>query len=141
MGGCNIHLEHGDAATEPGGGAVYLLVGDADQLADDWREAGVEVVGAEDFGWGKREGSHEDPDGNVIRFGSPRPVPKAALPKARSLDLHGGRSVPRDVRAHSAHGSIERDTTAPLAALMNAERIVSASISFAMLNGLVCQRF
>jgi hypothetical protein len=30
----------------------------------------VEVVGPEDFDYGKREGSLVDPDGNVIRFGS-----------------------------------------------------------------------
>jgi hypothetical protein len=27
--------------------------------------------GAQDFDYGKREGSHTDPDGNLIRFGSP----------------------------------------------------------------------
>jgi hypothetical protein len=44
---------------------------DANQLADDWRQAGIEFVGPEDFDDGKREGSHVDPDGNLIRFGSP----------------------------------------------------------------------
>jgi hypothetical protein len=33
--------------------------------------AGVDVVGPEDYEYGKREGSHADPDGNLIRFGSP----------------------------------------------------------------------
>jgi hypothetical protein len=52
-------------------GAIYLHVDDADQLADDWRRAGVPVVGPADYDYGKREGSHTDPDGNRIRFGSP----------------------------------------------------------------------
>ncbi len=65
-----IHLTGAD--DEPsGGGAIYLHVDDADQVASDWRTAGVEVAGPEDFDYGKREGRHVDPDGNVIRFGSP----------------------------------------------------------------------
>jgi uncharacterized glyoxalase superfamily protein PhnB len=32
---------------------------------------GIEVVGPRDEDYGKREGSITDPDGNVIRFGSP----------------------------------------------------------------------
>ena len=54
-----------------GRGSIYMHVEDADQLADEWRETGVEVTGPEDFDWGKREGRHTDPDGNLIRFGSP----------------------------------------------------------------------
>jgi hypothetical protein len=66
-----IHLAQpaDPAAARPG--AIYLHVDDADQLASDWRRAGVEVVGPQDFDYGKREGSHIDPDGNLIRFGSP----------------------------------------------------------------------
>jgi hypothetical protein len=51
--------------------ALYLLCEDADELADTWRRAGLVVRGPEDFDYGKREGSHNDPDGNLIRFGSP----------------------------------------------------------------------
>jgi catechol 2,3-dioxygenase-like lactoylglutathione lyase family enzyme len=54
-----------------GRGAIYMHVDDADALADEWRGAGVEFVEPTDFDYGKREGSHEDPDGNLIRFGSP----------------------------------------------------------------------
>jgi hypothetical protein len=39
----------------------------------EWRRAGVDVTGPRDYEYGKREGSHVDPDGNVIRFGSPIP--------------------------------------------------------------------
>ena len=45
----------------PGGGLLYLHVDDADE----------EVAEPEDFPWGKHEGTHTDPDGNTIRFGSP----------------------------------------------------------------------
>ena len=66
-----IHLAQADG--RPTAGHVYLHVTDATALADDWRKAGVTVVGPEDFDYGKRECSHTDPDGNVIRFGSPIP--------------------------------------------------------------------
>jgi len=39
--------------------------------AEEWRQAGIEVDGPRDEDYGKREGSITDPDGNVIRFGSP----------------------------------------------------------------------
>lgn len=54
-----------------GGSAIYLHVDDAEDLASQWRTAGVSVIGPEDYDYGKREGSHVDPDGNLIRFGSP----------------------------------------------------------------------
>ena len=54
-----------------GQGSIYMHVDDADAFAAEWRAAGVDLVGPEDFEWGKREGSHKDPDGNLIRFGSP----------------------------------------------------------------------
>jgi len=46
-------------------------VDDADGLAAEWREAGADVRSPEDTPWGKREGVMIDPDGNIIRFGSP----------------------------------------------------------------------
>lgn len=49
----------------------YLWVADADGLAEAWRSAGVEVHSPEDTEWGQHEGAVVDPDGNVIRFGSP----------------------------------------------------------------------
>lgn len=52
-------------------GAAYLFVDDADRLAADWRSAGVEVHSPQDTEWGQHEGAVVDPDGNVIRFGSP----------------------------------------------------------------------
>ena len=51
--------------------AAYLFVENADQVAAEWRSAGVELHPPQDTEWGQREGAVVDPDGNVIRFGSP----------------------------------------------------------------------
>jgi uncharacterized glyoxalase superfamily protein PhnB len=40
-------------------------------VAEEWIQAGIDVVGPRDQDYGKREGSVTDPDGNVIRFGGP----------------------------------------------------------------------
>ncbi len=67
-----IHLAGQGADPERvGGGSIYMHVDDADVLADEWRGAGVDLVEPQDYEYGKREGSHVDPDGNLIRFGSP----------------------------------------------------------------------
>jgi catechol 2,3-dioxygenase-like lactoylglutathione lyase family enzyme len=72
-----LHLGVGpDGAT---GSSAYLWVEDADALAAEWRAAGLEVHGPEDTDWGQHEGAHVDPDGNVLRFGSPLPF-QAARP-------------------------------------------------------------
>jgi uncharacterized glyoxalase superfamily protein PhnB len=52
---------------------LYIHVEDADRLAGAWREAGATVDGPRNEDYGKREGQHIDPDGNLIRFGSPIP--------------------------------------------------------------------
>jgi catechol 2,3-dioxygenase-like lactoylglutathione lyase family enzyme len=65
-----IHLAHSDEPTT-GSGALYIHVDDADRLAADWRAAGLNVIGPDDYDYGKHEGSHRDPDGNLLRFGSP----------------------------------------------------------------------
>ena len=66
-----IHLAGADGETPAGSGSLYIHVDDADRLASDWHDAGVDCVDPQDFDYGKREGSHKDPDGNLIRFGSP----------------------------------------------------------------------
>ena len=52
-------------------GSAYPWVDDADELAAARRAAGVDVHAPEDTEWGQHEGAVVDPDGNVIRFGSP----------------------------------------------------------------------
>ena len=66
-----IHLTRGDDGDIAGGGSLYIHCENADDMADEWRKAGLEVIGPQDESYGKREGSHTDPDGNLIRFGSP----------------------------------------------------------------------
>ncbi|MDQ3385618.1 MAG: VOC family protein [Actinomycetota bacterium] len=53
--------------------AVYLYVDDADELAAAWGAPGIagRLVEPVDTDYGLREGAHVDPDGNLLRFGSP----------------------------------------------------------------------
>jgi predicted enzyme related to lactoylglutathione lyase len=51
--------------------SAYLWVDDADDVAQQWRAAGADVRPPEDTEWGQHEGVLIDPDGNMIRFGSP----------------------------------------------------------------------
>jgi hypothetical protein len=53
-----------------GRGSIYMHVDDADALAEEWRGAGVDFVEPQDYEYGKREGSQEEVDGNLIRLGS-----------------------------------------------------------------------
>jgi hypothetical protein len=54
-------------------GAAYIGVDDADGLHAEWRAAGVGETGdLFDPGFGVWEAAHTDPDGNLLRFGSPR---------------------------------------------------------------------
>jgi predicted enzyme related to lactoylglutathione lyase len=64
-----IHL--GVVATIEGRASAYLFVDDADAVAARWEAAGVDVHPPQDTEWGRHEGAVVDPDGNVIRFGSP----------------------------------------------------------------------
>lgn len=52
--------------------SCYLHVADADALHDEWAAAVTgRLTPPEDTPYGMREGAHVDPDGNVLRFGSP----------------------------------------------------------------------
>lgn len=55
--------------------SVYLYVDDADVLAVEWaaERVGGRLVAPIDTDYGLREGAHVDPDGNLLRFGSPLP--------------------------------------------------------------------
>jgi uncharacterized glyoxalase superfamily protein PhnB len=70
-GGLTVHLTQNDDLDRRATGALYIHVDDADRLAADWRAAGATVEGPRNEDYGKREGRHIDPDGNLIRFGSP----------------------------------------------------------------------
>jgi uncharacterized glyoxalase superfamily protein PhnB len=69
--GIELHLGTVAAHRDHQVSSAYLWVDDADALAAEWRAAGVEVHEPEDTEWGQHEGAVVDPDGNVIRFGSP----------------------------------------------------------------------
>lgn len=66
-----IHLAQAVGEEVPGHGFLYIHCQDADRVAQDWTQVGIDVEGPQDENYGKREGSITDPDGNVIRFGSP----------------------------------------------------------------------
>ncbi len=57
--------------TGPRTSSAHLFVDDADGLAEEWSTGGVDVHQPEDTEWGMHEGAVIDPDGNVLRFGSP----------------------------------------------------------------------
>jgi catechol 2,3-dioxygenase-like lactoylglutathione lyase family enzyme len=72
--GVDLHLdEHPGPDLHPA--TAYLYVRDADALYEEWTRPGVagrtHPVGP--TAYQLREGSHVDPDGNLIRFGSPMP--------------------------------------------------------------------
>jgi catechol 2,3-dioxygenase-like lactoylglutathione lyase family enzyme len=66
-----IQLTQARGSAVPGQGALYIHCQDADRVAAEWRAAGIEVDALRDEDYGRREGATTDPDGNVIRFGSP----------------------------------------------------------------------
>ena len=66
-----IHLTKRKDDIQTGGGSLYIHCESPNQVADEWRKAGLEVTAPKDENYGKREGSHTDSDGNLIRYGSP----------------------------------------------------------------------
>jgi DNA-binding MarR family transcriptional regulator/uncharacterized glyoxalase superfamily protein PhnB len=71
--GVGLHLGTADPGNASNGPAsAYLYVRDAAALYEEWSRPGIagHTHPAEPTPWGMLEGSHTDPDGNVIRFGS-----------------------------------------------------------------------
>jgi Ser/Thr protein kinase RdoA (MazF antagonist) len=79
--GVGLHFA-ADAHRPPGveAGEAYLFTDDADALALEWGRPGVGGITrpVADTPYRLREGSHVDPDGNLIRFGSPVDGPSDA---------------------------------------------------------------
>jgi uncharacterized glyoxalase superfamily protein PhnB len=73
LGDLTVHLAHDEHPEQRMTSVLYIHVEDADRLAADWRAAGATIDGPRNEDYGKREGQHVDPDGNLIRFGSPIP--------------------------------------------------------------------
>ena len=92
--GVSLHLslDHGhEGADHEHVGTAYLYVTDADALFDEWARPGAggltRRVG--DTPYKLREGSHVDPDGNLIRFGSPMPSQPAQRLRSHLQDQYG----------------------------------------------------
>jgi hypothetical protein len=71
--GLGLHLAVHDDHDHTHCGSAYLYVRDADKLYEEWSRPGVggHTHPAGPTPYKLREGSHTDPDGNLIRFGSP----------------------------------------------------------------------
>lgn len=73
-GDVQLHLTHlADLDPARSNVAAYLYVDDADALFAQWQAAGVagRLHEPRVTDYGLREGAHVDPDGNLLRFGSP----------------------------------------------------------------------
>jgi hypothetical protein len=72
--GVELHLTYQPTSYYRDGAIMvaYLFVEDADALYREWTRPGIGGRTAEPapMEWGLNEGTHTDPDGNVIRFGS-----------------------------------------------------------------------
>jgi DNA-binding MarR family transcriptional regulator/uncharacterized glyoxalase superfamily protein PhnB len=71
--GVGLHLAAHSGHDVEHPASAYLYVRDAAALYEEWSRPGIagHTHPAEPTPYGLREGSHTDPDGNVIRFGSP----------------------------------------------------------------------
>jgi len=71
--GTGLHLATSAEGDAPHPGAAYLYVRDADALYAEWTRPGIggHTHPVRPTPYQLREGSHVDPDGNLIRFGSP----------------------------------------------------------------------
>ena len=71
--GLGLHLAVHDDHDHAHCGSAYLYVQDADKLYEEWSRPGVggHTHPVSPTPYKLREGSHTNPDGNLIRFGSP----------------------------------------------------------------------
>jgi hypothetical protein len=72
--GTGLHLAaNADHDPSLNGASTYLYVRDADALYEEWSRPGIggHTSPVMPTPYDLREGSHTDPDGNTIRFGSP----------------------------------------------------------------------
>ena len=71
--GVGLHLAADPEKDTACSGSAYLYVRDADALYEEWTRPGIagHTHPPGPTPYKLREGSHVDPDGNVIRFGSP----------------------------------------------------------------------
>ena len=66
-----IHLQADHTKRQPGQGAVYAFVDDADALFDEFKARGADLpTGPKDYPYGMRDFDLLDPDGNQLSFGA-----------------------------------------------------------------------
>jgi len=86
---CTLYLCEGDQGHP--GSWIWAGVGDAEALFEELSARGAKVRHPPtSYGWA-HEMQIEDPDGNVLRFGS---EPRKDLPPGEWLDMHGRRWPP-----------------------------------------------
>ena len=70
--GTSIHFDVDPDHDPMNGSSAYLYVRDADALYEEWTRTGIggTTLPVGTMAYDMREGSHVDPDGNLIRFGS-----------------------------------------------------------------------
>ena len=110
--GAGLHLEVHARHAGHRPASAYLNVRDAAALYDEWSGPGIagHTHPAEPTPWGMLEGSHTDPDGNLIRFGSPikeladvvAAGPARRSPRGSGGDPGGLRREHRRPRGHTA---------------------------------------
>ena len=87
-GRCTIFLSEGDQGHP--GNWVWIGVSDADALLEEYRRTGAKIRHLPtNYSWAY-EMQVEDPDGNVLRFGS---EPKENTPIGEWLDMNGTRWI------------------------------------------------
>ena len=85
-GGCHIFLSEGDQGNP--GGWVWIGVGDADALFEEYRASGAKIRHSPtNYDWAY-EMQVEDPDGNILRMGSDQ---KEGQSIGEWLDMQGRR--------------------------------------------------
>jgi Ser/Thr protein kinase RdoA (MazF antagonist) len=92
--GVSLHLslDHGhENADHEHAGSAYLYVADADALYEEWARPGIGGLTGRvgDTPYKLREGSHVDPDGNLLRFGSAIPSQPAERLRSHLEERYG----------------------------------------------------
>jgi Ser/Thr protein kinase RdoA (MazF antagonist) len=128
--GIGLHLA-AEAGHDPtiNAGEAYLYVEDADALYAEWRRPGVGGVTRPvgDTPYPMREGSHIDPDGNLLRFGSDRDGGPDPERLAEHLRAEHGIAGPRLTALDQGVFRVDRDGGPSLVArLFPSSRPVSA---------------
>ena len=83
--GLELHLNlFHDLDPETNTSAVYFYVSDPDSIYEEWTKANVQgrLAAPEPKSWGMREMAYIDPDGNLLRIGSPL---AASVPQRKSF--------------------------------------------------------